>query len=99
MNEIKITKSELERNKVYSTVLYGDDRFRNTIYITAPNIVVAHDRFLEDYNVDKLRKKYNDYCHYSLSQLCENGTKLDTSEFQKFLDNDGYCLIFEEDHI
>lgn len=27
-------------------------------------------------------------------KVAKNGTKLDSADFQKFLDNDSYCLIF-----
>lgn len=85
--------------RIYSTTLYGDNRYRCTIYIAAVSLQMANYYWRNNWELTKLRRSFNETCYYSLSQLCDNFSQLDTSERELFKKNNSHVLIFEGETI
>jgi hypothetical protein len=89
---LKIDESKL---KIYSTVMYCDDRVKYTIYIAAINKIMANIYFYLNHEIQDLKEKHTELCNYPISLLTSSLFNLDLSGREYFLNNNSNIIIFE----
>jgi hypothetical protein len=84
--------------KIFSTILYGDDRYKHKIYIAAHNLWLARYYFWSNLDIKEIKESYSRVCSYpiQLEELSLFDLNLSITEEQYFKTTDSNIIIFIE---